>query len=156
MAIFTTLMTELEDVTREVFETMVCGGSGTCVVPAPGIEPIGPVHVVATVAFTGPRVGVVSFRSGTETATWIAGALLGIPAAEVNGEMPDAVGEIANMLAGTLRTRMAVHEPAWAISIPTVTVGSALSTQYSPAVQRASIPVSVAGHAAYVDLALHE
>ena len=49
-------------------------------------------------------------------------ALLGI---EVDEEgLPDAIGEVTNMIAGAFRTRMAAFEDAWAISVPTVTVGS--------------------------------
>ena len=38
--------------------------------------------------------------------------------------LPDAVGEVTNMIAGAFRTRMAAFQDAWAISVPTVTVGS--------------------------------
>ena len=42
----------------------------------------------------------------------------------MNGEIADAIGEITNMVAGSFRTRMAREGDAWAISVPTVTMGS--------------------------------
>src|SRR5262245_31594828 len=80
-------------------------------------------QIVATVAFAGHRRGAVSFHSTTATARGIAGAMLGIAPHQVNGEMPDAIGEIANMIAGTFRTKLAAFEPACAISVPSVTMG---------------------------------
>ena len=42
----------------------------------------------------------------------------------MNGEVADAIGEITNMVAGSFRTKMAAEGDAWAISVPTVTIGS--------------------------------
>ena len=50
--------------------------------------------------------------------------MLGMEPDDVNGEIPDAIGEITNMVAGSFRTRMATEGDAWAISVPTVTMGS--------------------------------
>ena len=53
-------------------------------------------------AFAGHRRGLVAFHSSLDAAREIAGAMLGMPAETVNGEMPDAIGEIANMIAGAV------------------------------------------------------
>jgi chemotaxis protein CheX len=84
-------------------------------------------NVVGTVGFGGSESGLVAFYSTLETAREIAGAMLGLDAAAVNGEVPDAIGEITNMIAGSFRTRMATDGDVWAISIPTVTMGSDFS-----------------------------
>jgi chemotaxis protein CheX len=81
--------------------------------------------------------------------------MLGIPAADVNGEMPDAIGEITNMIAGTFRTKMAASGPRWAISIPTVTIGSDFYTTYVSDVRRVLCPFTMsAGHEVFVGLIL--
>lgn len=149
------IIDHLVNATEEVFETMVF----KTLVPLPpaagDLERRGP-HVVATVAFTGHRCGAVSFHSDTDVAREIAGAMLGVPPAEVNGQMPDAIGEVTNMIAGTLRTRMAALEPLWAIAMPTVTMGSDFVTRYVSDVARVTRQFDMDGRAIFVELILNE
>src|SRR4051812_31838776 len=96
--------------TEEVFETMVFTplSAGP---PLDGDVAVPPANVVATVAFAGHRCGLVSFRSSIGAARAIAGAMLGEPADALNRDMPDAIGEITNMIAGSFRTKLAAVEP---------------------------------------------
>jgi CheY-specific phosphatase CheX len=55
---------------------------------------------------------------------------------QVNGEMPDAIGELTNMIAGVFRLRMAEQGESVAISIPSVTVGSDFYTRFAADVRR--------------------
>jgi len=142
--------------TQQVFETMVCQPLGSKT-PIEGNALRPRSNVVGTVAFTGDRCGMVAFYSTTETAARIAGAMLGIPAAEVNGEVADAIGEITNMIAGTLRTRMNDSGSRWAISVPTVTIGSDFYTTYVSDVRRALCPFTMSeGDEVFVELILTE
>ena len=50
----------------------------------------------------------------------IAGAMLGMAPEDVNGDMPDAMGEVTNMIAGNLKS---VLPPGVALSIPSVIEG---------------------------------
>jgi chemotaxis protein CheX len=152
MEIPSVLLTNLVSATQDVFETMVFRSVQT--LPPLVQEPVFTSHVVGTVAFAGSRSGAVSLHSSTEVAREITGAMLGIPAASVNGEMPDAIGEVVNMIAGTLRTRMAAIEPGWSIAIPTVVVGSDFSTQYVHYTARAMCPFSLGEEQIYVELIL--
>ncbi len=110
--------------------------------------------VVATVAFAGHRRGLVSIHASAETAREIAGAMLGVAPTAVHGQMPDTFGEVANMVAGMLRTRMAAVEPAWVIAVPTVTIGTDFSTRYVTAVTRVAVPFSMEGRRIHVELIL--
>jgi chemotaxis protein CheX len=127
---FETMLLALVASTKDVFETMVF----TSLEAKPEIRGgvmKGPWGVLAMVAFAGERSGTVTFFSSEDTARTITSAMLSIPLAEVNGdEMPDAIGEIANMIAGTFRTRMATHGAPWAISVPTVIMGSQLRMKH--------------------------
>ena len=98
-------------------------------------------NVVGTVAFAGETSGLVVFYSTLEGAQAITASMLGIEPASVNGELPDAIGELTNMIAGSFRTRMAgVRGATWAISVQTVTVGSDFYTKYVSDVQRVLCP----------------
>ena len=89
-----------------------------------------------TVAFAGKTSGLVVFYSTLEGAQAITASMVGIEPASVNGELSDAIGELTNMIAGSFRARMAsVLGETWAISVPTVTVGSDFYTKYVSDVQ---------------------
>lgn len=153
MAIPDTLLKTLISATEEVFETMVF--VPVVVDSGPVAEPPAPhAHVVATVAFAGHRNGFVSFHSSIDSANEIAGAMLGLPKDGVNGEMPDAIGEIANMIAGSFRTKMAALEPAWTITCPTVTVGSDFHTRYPAEVSHETVPFRMGEQSIAVELIL--
>lgn len=139
--------------TEEVFETMVFRPV-TARPPMDGAAALPPSNVVATVAFAGHRRGLVAFHSSLGAACEIAGAMLGVPAETVNGDMPDAIGEIANMIAGSFRTKLAASEPASAISVPTVTIGSDFFTRYGGSVRRVACPFQMGDQPIYVELIL--
>jgi len=139
--------------TEEVFETMVFKPVTRCA-PLAGDAVRPPSNVVATVAFAGHRRGLVSFHSSLDAAREIAGAMLGMAPETLNGEMPDAIGEVANMIAGAFRTKLAAVEPASAIAIPTVTIGSDFSTKYMSAAQRVLCPFQMDNQQLYVELLL--
>jgi chemotaxis protein CheX len=117
------IVSHLAAATHEVFETMVFRtlSEGE---PIEGNALRPGSNVVGTVGFAGSESGLVAFYSTLEAARDITGAMLGMSPADVNGEVADAIGEITNMVAGSFRTKMAAEGDAWAISVPTVTMGS--------------------------------
>lgn len=152
MQIPESLVASLVSATEEVFDTMLAlpltaqpHVTGPLDVPA---------NVVATVAFAGHRRGLVAIYASLSVARSITGAMLGIDVQDVRGEVPDAMGEIANMIAGTFRNRLTETEPRSDISVPTVTIGSDFSTLYSSAVQRRRCPFTILGETLSVELIL--
>jgi chemotaxis protein CheX len=151
-AIDSDFLTELSDATREVFRTMVFRE----VVEGPRAENsaiVAGANVVATVAFAGKTSGLVAVHTTLEAAQEITAAMLGIQPAEVDTELPDAIGELANMIAGSFRTRMAaVRGETWAISVPTVIVGKDFYTKYVSDVQRVVCPFQMGARDVHVEL----
>ena len=74
--------------------------------------------------------------------------------ADVNGEMPDAIGEVTNMIAGGFRLRMAQRGETLAISIPSVTVGSDFYTRFATDVRRVMCPFKMGDRDVSVELIL--
>ena len=150
------IFSHLVSATEEVFETMVFKQlTAAPVLPGDAARPKS--NVVATVPFAGHRRGLVAFHASLPGAKAIAGAMLGMEPASINGEMPDAIGEVANMIAGTFRNKLAAIEPASAIAVPTVTIGSDFSTRYVSEVRRVLCPFDMdgtAGDPVYVELIL--
>ena len=146
------MLSSLVTSTEEVFETMVFRKlRSQTPIQGEALRPQS--NVVGTVAFAGSRSGVVALYATTGTAHAITGAMLGMDPSEVNGEMPDAIGEVTNMIAGTFR-RLASAETPWAISVPTVTVGSDFYTKYVSDVQRALCPFQLDEGEIFVELIL--
>jgi chemotaxis protein CheX len=146
------LVDELLAATRDVFKTMVFHEVETAPPIAGGAKRPG-ANVVGTVAFAGKTSGLVVFYCTLDGAQGITASMLGIDPGSVNGEMPDAIGELTNMIAGSFRTRMAqLRGDAWAISIPTVTVGSDFYTKYVSDVQRVLCPFKMGTAELFVEL----
>jgi chemotaxis protein CheX len=141
----------LIDSTCEVFETMILR-SLTQGVPIEGDALRPRSNVVATVSFAGAESGIVAFYSTKDAACEIAGALLGMNPAAVYGDMPDAIGEVTNMIAGALRTKMTDAGSPCAMSIPTVTVGSDFYTKYVSDVRRVLCPFKMGEQEVFVEL----
>jgi chemotaxis protein CheX len=153
IAISTEILSYLVSATEEVFEKMVF----QTLTPLPSIEADQerpPSNVVASVAFAGHRRGYVAFHSTLDTARGITGAMLDIAVDAISNEMPDAIGEVANMIAGTFRNKLAAVEPISAIAIPTVTVGSNFATFCSGHARRAFCPFELEGQRIFVELVL--
>jgi chemotaxis protein CheX len=151
-AIDTLFIDELTAATRDVFKTMVFQEvEAASPVPGDALKP--GANVVSTVAFAGKTAGLVVFYSTLDAAQMITASMLGIDQANVNGELHDAIGELTNMIAGSFRTRVAhARGETWAISVPTVTVGSDFYTKYVSDVQRVLCPFRMNKTELYVEL----
>lgn len=147
------LIEELVKATEEVFETMVFKKLSTgAPIDGDALRPRS--NVVGLVGFGGTLSGLVAFYSTKEAADEIAGSMLGMAAAEVNGEMPDAIGEVTNMIAGGFRLKLAERGETLAISIPSVTIGSDFYTKYSTDVRRVMCPFKMDDKEICVELIL--
>ena len=147
------LVRDLVESTREVFEAMlfqkvVSRPSRPAVSREPRAD------VVATIHLTGPCRAVIGLYSSEPVAKSMAGSMLGLDATEIGDEFADAVGELANMIAGSFRNRMAAVGGTWAISVPTVTIGTGIITHYPTDVGRVICPFDTSGGELLVELVL--
>lgn len=151
------ILTEnLVSAASEVFEMMI----GHTIEPHPESPHEPPAnwgsHVAASVSFAGHRSGLVCIHTSLPAANTIAAAMLGMDTSDVNGEMPDAMGEVANLVAGSFRTKLATHEPASAIAIPTVTVGTDFLTRMPSDAMRVYYPFKMGDEPLFFELLLLE
>jgi chemotaxis protein CheX len=108
-------------------------------------------QIVGTVGFTGSSSGLVSFHATLAAARDVTAAMLG------QGDNPDdvvvdAIGEVANMIAGAFRTRMARPGDVWAITVPTMTVGSDFYIKPTSEADRALVGFTMDAHQLFVEL----
>ena len=152
----TTVVETLIKVTEEVFQTMVFRQLAHKVpIEGDALRPTS--NVVGTVGFAGSSNGLVAFYSTLAAARNIASAMLGMPEDDIERDgMADAIGEITNMIAGSFRTHMAANGDAWAITVPTVTIGSDFYIKPLTNGHRVLIPFGMEGHEVFVELILTE
>jgi len=146
------MVASLVDVTKEIFSTMldrtVEFGAPTFAGPQPTA------NVVATVGYAGTLSGYISLCVSKEAALEIAQALLGSSAEEAHEHVRDAAGEMANMIAGSVRTNMTDRGEQLGISTPIVTVGTDFSTAALRDVSQAVVHFKMGPHNLFAYLVL--
>ena len=108
--------------TKEVFTTMVMMD------PASGDPLKAPVHhfecsVSGIVGFAGLYSGTISLHCPMSLALEITGSMLGIDCSEAGDDLDDAIGEVANMLAGSVKQVLSKGGMDVKLSIPTIITG---------------------------------
>ena len=146
------MVASLIEVTKDIFSTMVDRGVEFGAPTFTGPQPTA--NVVATVGFAGTLSGYVSLCVSKEAAFEIAQALLGSSAEEAHEHVRDAAGEMANMIAGSVRTVMADRGENVGISTPIVTVGTDFSTAALRDVSQAVVPFKMGPHNLFAYLVL--
>ena len=146
------MVVSLVDVTKDIFSTMLNRAVEFGEPSFKGPQPTA--NVVATVGFAGTLSGYVSLCVSKEAAFEIAQALLGSSADEAHEHVRDAAGEMANMIAGSVRTNMTDRGEQLGISTPIVTVGTDFATAALRDVQQAVVPFKMGPHSLFAYLVL--
>ena len=127
------MIADLEDLVTsavtELFSTML--GMNMKRVPLePGFGN-GETHVAGTVGFVGRLSGVVYVYTTLAFARRITATLLALPETEVTEDemINDAMGEMANMLVGHMKSRIADRGMPCVLTIPSVVRGSHFSVE---------------------------
>ncbi|OGU15190.1 MAG: chemotaxis protein CheX [Geobacteraceae bacterium GWC2_53_11] len=110
------------DATREVFSTMVMMD---VVDDFPLKEPVSrfKCSITGMVGFAGTYSGVISIHCPVALALKITSNMLGMECDEINEDLNDAIGEIANMLGGSVKQVLSKGGLDVKLSIPTVISG---------------------------------
>lgn len=122
----------LELSTQEVFNLML---NSTIDPGRP--TPMNGVEFTAMVGLAGVVTGILSVRCGYKSAAQIASAMLGIPEKEAGEHAWDAMGEVANMVAGNFKNKIDGMSDKCLLSVPTVITGADYSLK--PVSDRAPI-----------------
>jgi len=110
------------DATKDVFSTMIMMD------PADDYPLKDPIHrfqcsITGMVGFAGIYSGVISIHCPVSLALQITSSMLGMECDEVNEDLNDAIGEIANMLGGSVKQVLSKGGMDVKLSIPTVISG---------------------------------
>jgi len=136
----------LEDVmlegAKEVFASMVSMPLERWADPLPEDEKE---TFLATITFTGDLEGCFGISCNDVCAKAVTAGMLCMEDASALGdsEVVDAIGEIANMVMGGIKTRVQHEVTNIEISIPTVVYGRQLRNRLGEGMVRISIPVTI-------------
>jgi chemotaxis protein CheX len=109
----------LELAAREVFEIML-----GCKLEPQEISAPRPCDFTAMVGLAGQLCGLLTLRCNASSAVLMASKMLGMDIKETDQQIWDAVGEIANMIAGNFKNKLTGMGDRCVLSVPTVITGS--------------------------------
>lgn len=114
-------------------------------------------RVSGSVGFAGENVnGALYLHLSAPFAQTMAGAMLGLSPAELSGEaeVNDAVGEVANMLTGGLKSWLCDAGFPCSVSTPAIIRGASFAVETPPGVQRALLAFDCSGERVAVEMHL--
>jgi chemotaxis protein CheX len=87
--------------------------------------------VMSLVSFTGEHSGILAVFCNKEIALKITSSMLSIEATEIDQDTKDAMGEVTNMIAGTLKNKICDKFGDMHLSVPIVIAGGDLTISSS-------------------------
>ena len=128
--------------TTDVFNTMI-------LLEATSGEPLSEKTTVfgnsvsALLGLSGDLKGMLCIHCPEQGARAITANLLGIDVDELNEDVNDAMGELANMVAGGLKVQLTAAGKALELSIPTAIAGASYSVNGLASAESVTVPFTV-------------
>ena len=133
---------KISEATEEIFNTMIFMEISTGSPLIDGAQVLG-CHVSAMIGLTGGFSGMLGIHCPAEVGLAITGAMLGMEIEQIDADVKDALGEIANMLAGGVKERFSAEKVALDLSIPTAISGKSYTISSPTRSNRVVIPFNV-------------
>lgn len=132
----------LLDSAKEVFETMVFMALTESQEHGPAMEET---SLLGSITFKGSLEGCLAISCGMTCARTIAANMLGMDTSEGLGETDvcDAIGELANMVMGTVKSRIQNDVGTIEVSIPSVVHGRELRNSLGERTRVVTLPASI-------------
>jgi chemotaxis protein CheX len=135
------LRSSVLDSAKEVFTSMVCVPIEEAGTPTPPSD----AAFLATITFKGGIEGCLTVHCDPPCAERIAAGMLCAEQTPAENEVVDALGEIANLVMGGVKTRILSEVKNVQISIPSVVQGRQLRSHTADGTVRIGIPVTIGG-----------
>ncbi len=125
------------ETTKEIFSSMVMMEIDV----KRAIEECGPLSdtITGMVGLAGTHKGVLAIHVPYAVAMAITGSFLGMDVEEMNADVHDAIGELANMLGGNVKTILSEKGRDIELSLPSTISGSEYSFQLDKEVDKVII-----------------
>lgn len=143
--------TEIVSGVKEVFSTMLMKDVENDE-PIVGEKTSKDSNLTSMIGLGGDMRGVLAIHCPTQVATAITGGFLGMEIEEIDEDVKDAVGEIANMVAGNLKISFEKIGVNVKLAIPTAIVGESFQVRGIADAERVVVPVYMDGMKFWVEL----
>ncbi len=143
------------EATREIFTSMVMMD----ITPGePITTEINPLRssITGMIGLAGTHKGMLAIHIPDRLAMTITGNFLGMEVAELNADVQDAVGELANMLGGSVKTILSGNGKDIKLSLPSTILGKEYTFQCQDEVEMFLLPFSAPGGEFMVELRLEK
>lgn len=127
------------DATQEIFSSMVMLGT-TPGTPFERLDVPLTDCVSGTISLTGKVNGLLSIHLPNQSALEVSGAFLDLEIDEIDDDVCDAIGELANMLAGNLKAALDPGGSDIQLSIPATDYGDQYSVERLPGAANITVP----------------
>lgn len=97
-------------------------------------------NLVSLIGLAGDLKGILAIQCPGAVAMGITSAMLGMEVTELGGDVKDAIGEIANMVAGGLKEGLIPAGKKIELAIPTTVIGTSVRTSGLSGASRVMIP----------------
>ncbi|MFH0781295.1 MAG: chemotaxis protein CheX [Pseudomonadota bacterium] len=109
-------------------------------------------NLTSMIGLGGGIRGVLAIHCPATVAKAITGGFLGMEVEELDDDVKDAIGEIANMVAGNLKVAFATIDVKIELAIPTTIVGESFNVCGATRAQRIIVPLKMTGERFWIEL----
>jgi len=145
---------KIVETTEEIFSTMVFMDISAEEPLLQGKQVIG-CHLSSMIGLSGGFSAMLSIHCPEEIGLKIAGAMLGMEITDIDADVKDALGEIANMVAGGLKERFMAENIDLVLAIPTTVSGKSYTISSSTKSNRVIIPFSIEAGQFFIEIKYH-
>ena len=110
--------------------------------------------ITGMIGLAGTHKGVLAVHFPNQVAMDVTGSFLGMEVDEINADVQDAIGEIANMLGGNLKTILSDRGKDIQLSLPSTISGEQYSFSSQLDVDQIILPFQAPAGVFYVELEL--
>lgn len=109
-------------------------------------------NLTSMIGLGGDLQGMLAVHCPAEVAKAITGAFLGMEVEKLDEDVKDAIGEIANMVAGNLKVSCGEKDIHVELAIPATVIGDKFSISGSSEAHRVNVPLSMDGKLFWIEL----
>jgi chemotaxis protein CheX len=150
---FTEINNKIIESTIEIFTGMVMMEISVAGEPLLELAPLKQ-SITGMVGLAGIHRGVLAVHFPKQVALDVTGSFLGMEVEEINADVQDAIGEIANMLGGNLKTILSDRGKDIQLSLPSTISGDEYSFTSHADVDQVILPFQAPAGVFYVEVEL--
>lgn len=153
MSSITEISDKIIESTIEIFTDMVMMEISLAGEPLLKLAPLRK-FITGMVGLAGVHKGILAVHFPQQVALDVTGSFLGMEVAEINPDVQDAIGEIANMLGGNLKTILSDRGSDIQLSLPSTIYGDEYAMTSQADVDRVILPFQAPAGVFYVEVEL--